>query len=53
MFGFGKKKKQSEPSFEEIAKLTKKVNKATKELDIMTVDFIKANEKMLASTKRF
>ena len=53
MFGFGKKKKQSEPSFDELAKLTKKVNNATKELDITTVAFLKANEKMLASTKRF
>lgn len=52
MFGFGKKKK-SEPSFEEIAKMTKKVDKATKELDITTMKFLKANEKMLASTRRF
>lgn len=53
MFGFGKKKKQSEPSFEDIAKMTKRVNKATKELDITTMQFFKANEKMLASVKKF
>ena len=53
MFGFGKKKKQSEPSFSELAEMTKKVNKATCELDVTTIQFLKANEKMLASIKKF